>query len=925
MYIMCLYNSIHRDNLDDEAHQLSYDEYEFDESQENNKSNVSDSDGESETKKAKLQSKLDDDASLAKSMEDLTRLVNEPRRSLIGDVHIVQTLEHHSGYPQNKDFKVNDRPLSTASVEIGDYQSAIEDVLEKLLKAEETMEMDLAEPEILSDSRKQFQAHEDFMLKLADYQVSVGSALEEGTKLLTEPTGLSKDEQNEIKHQLYLLNERWEALRIKALDTQTKVHKQLAKIQFEKVEELKKFLTKTEDRQSRMIVKGPGPDELRQQMEEHKELQADLEAQQALVESLSNLVIIEDSEYFRDLEDKLVALEERWSHVVKWTAKRWDSLQDLSFKWTKLAEHHRILNLWIDTREKCLKDWESKQVEQIGDAMTRIKCLQFCKSDLNSLLKSVEVLETSVGELDNEKFSTLNIAGKVEGLNDRIEALTQILEVQKDRIDKMGFSINLNSERRASIPQGWEDFQKQVNDLETKVFSTMKAEKFEDVQVIGKKVENEKVTQLNETIMDMVYFIDEIESTMNDMYQLDAKDQITILEKMQEKLKLQLREHEKSKSLLSSCRDEVGHLEVEDQHIQELGSKYEMLNFQIMELIDSARIEMKKEKFMKIKLLLADMRDWYKQHANETSKEELEKKLAEMEGFVEEIKEFESDDKVSDGDEWKRDLKQLSESWTDMKSAISRLVEEVSPPSPSDDAESIKEFDMQSEEILNDINDTEKWLEELELSTPDTSNEQFDNINDLFQIKSKFQAMKESCDQMTIKFRELNEKGSDTLLQGDDTIQNKRDSKFSDLSKHLTKLISRWNEVTTRVYKRTAELEYLSTQYGELKTLLVSEAGYLDKLDKLLRRSPENAADAEEISEELDHIENYLRSNSSDARIDKIQEIGKELADASFLKDEITDEIRKMLIRRDRLEHQVNIFLFFLTFRCFYLGNIFDA
>lgn len=843
MYVMCLYNSIHRNNLDDEAHQLNYDEDEYNDYQESSKSNVSDSDGESETKKAKLQSRLYDDASLAKSMEDLTRLVNEPRRSLIGDVHIVQTLEHHPGYAQNKEFKVTDRPLSTASVEIGDYQSAIEDVLEKLLKAEETMALDLAEPEILSDSRKQFQAHEDFMLKLADYQVSVGSALEEGTKLLTEPTGLSKDEQNEIKHQLYLLNERWEALRIKALDTQTKVHKQLAKIQFEKVEELKDFLTKTEDRQSRMNIKGPGPDELRQQMEEHKELQADLEAQQALVESLSNLVIIEDSEYFRDLEDKLVALEERWSHVVKWTAKRWDSLQDLSFKWTKLAEHHRILNLWIDTREKCLKDWESKQVEQIGDAMTRIKCLQFCKNDLNFLLKSVEKLETSVEELDKENFSNLNIAGKIEGLNDRIEALTQILEVQQDRIDKMGFSINLNSERRASIPQGWEDFQQQVNDLETKVFSTMTADKVEDAQVVEKKAENEKVTQLNETIMDMVYFIDEIESTLNDMYQLDTKDQLMILEKMQEKLRLQIQEHEKSKNLLSSCRDEVGHLEVEDQHLQELGTKYELLNFQIVELIESAKIEMKKEKFLKIKLLLADMRDWYKQHANETSKEELEKKLAEMEEFVEEIEEFQKDDKNSDGDEWKRDLKQFSESWNDMKGAISRLVEEVSPPSPSDDAESIKEFDMQSEEILNEINDTEKWLEDLELSTPDTTNEQFDNINDLFQIKSKFQAMKESCDQMTIKFRELNEKGSDTLLQGDDTIQNKRDSKFSDLSKHLTKLISRWNEVTTRVYKRTAELEYLSTQYGELKTLLVSEAGYLDKLDKLLRRSPENAGE----------------------------------------------------------------------------------
>ena len=72
------------------------------------------------------------------------------------------------------------------------------------------------------------------------------------------------------------------------------------------------------------------------------------------------------------------------------------------------------------------------------------------------------------------------------------------------------------------------------------------------------------------------------------------------------------------------------------------------------------------------------------------------------------------------------------------------------------------------------------------------------------------------------------------------------------MTKRLTKLNARWNEVTSLVYARTCALEHLSSQYGELKTLMVSESGYLDKLDKLLRKSPENAADAEEISEELD-------------------------------------------------------------------------
>lgn len=869
MYIMCLYNAIHKNHLD-EDHRFSDDEG-MDDIQLLNevKQAASDSDGETENKKVKLHAGHDaklDDISLAKSIEDLRRLTSEPRNSFISsEVNIVQTLEHHPGYQPNEDMdvsiKVNQRPLSTAtncSVEIGDYQTAIEDVLEKLLKAEDTIASDPPASNNLTDSRKQFQNHEEFMLKLAEYQISVGSALEEGTKLLTESSGLSIEEQNEIKHQLYLLNERWEALRIKALDTQTKVHKHLAQMQLEKVEELKGFLTSTEDRLSRMSVMGPGPDELRKQMEEHKKLQGDLESQQALVESLSNLVIIEDSEYFRDLEDKLVALEERWSHVVKWTAKRWESLQDLSFKWTKLAEQHRILNVWLDSREASLKSMEGKEVSEIGEAVDRIKCLQFCKNDLLVLQTNVLSLESTVQGLKDDSLSTLKIDEKIESINDRIEALNLILDIQENRIEAMGFTVQKQEARKLSTPKGWENFEMKIAELEgRKITEHIVTEAEVDIKVVPKE-ESEKVTKLNESIMDMVYFVDEMETTFADLYQLDLKNQLAMLEKLQEKLKTQVNDYEKAKVLLDDCKKEASELGVEDQHIQELGSKYDSIGFRIEDMIESAKIDFKKEKFYKtltsIKLSLADFRDWYKQRANDSSKEELEKRLSDMKTLdidIKEVRDVCAAETGFDWVEWKRDFQQFDESWSDMKNAIHRLVDEKTEV-VQDDAQSIKEFDMQTEEILNRANQMAEWLDELEKNTPSTRNEQLENLNDLFQVKSKFQALKESCEQMTVKFRELNETGSETLLQGDDLIHNKRDSNFSQLAKELTKLNARWNEVTSLVYARTAVLEHLSAQYGELKTLLVSEAGYLDKLDKLLRKSPENAADAEEISEELD-------------------------------------------------------------------------
>jgi hypothetical protein len=52
-----------------------------------------------------------------------------------------------------------------------------------------------------------------------------------------------------------------------------------------------------------------------------------------------------------------------------------------------------------------------------------------------------------------------------------------------------------------------------------------------------------------------------------------------------------------------------------------------------------------------------------------------------------------------------------------------------------------------------------------------------------------------------------------------------------------------------------------------------------------------------------------LRNNSSDSRIDKIQEVGKDLADLDFLRDEISHDITTMLLRRDQLHHQVSCYL----------------
>ena len=59
------------------------------------------------------------------------------------------------------------------------------------------------------------------MLELTKHQDSIGNVLREGNDLISE-NKVKQDEENEIRVQMGLLNNRWEELRLKALDRQSK-------------------------------------------------------------------------------------------------------------------------------------------------------------------------------------------------------------------------------------------------------------------------------------------------------------------------------------------------------------------------------------------------------------------------------------------------------------------------------------------------------------------------------------------------------------------------------------------------------------------------------------------------------------------------------------------------------------------------------
>jgi len=59
------------------------------------------------------------------------------------------------------------------------------------------------------------------MLELTKHQDSIGTVLRDGNDLIMDGK-VKSDEEGEIRIQMGLLNERWEELRLKALERQSK-------------------------------------------------------------------------------------------------------------------------------------------------------------------------------------------------------------------------------------------------------------------------------------------------------------------------------------------------------------------------------------------------------------------------------------------------------------------------------------------------------------------------------------------------------------------------------------------------------------------------------------------------------------------------------------------------------------------------------
>ncbi|XP_064412021.1 dystrophin isoform X2 [Latimeria chalumnae] len=377
-----------------------------------------------------------------------------PQQVTIEDIHEVETLPRRykvdceggqlsgqqSVTPEEDTGSSRAETPSTVTemeVDLDSYQVALEEVLTWLLSAEDTLQEQDDVSDDVEEVKEQFSTHEGFMMELTAHQSSVGNVLQAGNQLIAQGS-LTEEEENEIQEQMTLLNSRWENLRVASMDRQARLHEVLMDLQQQQLQQLSDWLSVTEDRIQRVESQSMGEDleAFKQQVEEHKVLQSDLEMEQVKVNSLTHMVVIVDENSGESataaLEEQLQMLGERWAAVCRWTEERWHRLQEIHLLWQQLSEEQCLFKAWLTEKEDALSKVQTSSFKDQNQMMVNVRRLAILKEDMEMKRRTLdhlsEIAQDTSELLGSNSRASKKIDSDVEELTQRWDNLVQKLE-----------------------------------------------------------------------------------------------------------------------------------------------------------------------------------------------------------------------------------------------------------------------------------------------------------------------------------------------------------------------------------------------------------------------------------------------------------------------------------------------------------------
>ncbi|XP_037606999.1 dystrophin isoform X1 [Sebastes umbrosus] len=325
---------------------------------------------------------------------------------------------------------------SLLDVDLDSYQTTLEEVLTWLLSAEDALQIQEEVSDDVEEVKEQFHTHEAFMMELTAHQSSVGNVLQAGNQLIAQGN-LTEEEEEEIREQMSLLNSRWENLRVASMDRQARLHEVLMDLQQQQLQQLSDWLTQTEER-IRKIETEPAAQDLelyKEQIEQHKELQNDLEAEQVKVNSLTHMVVVVDENSGESataaLEEQLQSLGERWAAVCRWTEERWHKLQEIFMVWQQLLSDQSLFRAWLAEKEEALSEVQTSNFKDPNEINTNVRRLAILKEDMEKKRRTLDQLSDAgqdVISLLRSPEAGAKIETNTEELTHRWDNLVQKLE-----------------------------------------------------------------------------------------------------------------------------------------------------------------------------------------------------------------------------------------------------------------------------------------------------------------------------------------------------------------------------------------------------------------------------------------------------------------------------------------------------------------
>ncbi|XP_064628408.1 dystrophin-like isoform X4 [Lineus longissimus] len=348
-------------------------------------------------------------------------------------------------------FTSSSSASSGNSINLASYQESLESILTWLLEAEEALaaQGDIQLEDDVQKAKEQFQIHEDFMMELTKHQQVVAGVLQEGHTLILD-LKVTEDEESDIKVQVALLNSRWEDLRVKAMERQTKLQQLLMELQQKQLDQLDAWLNKMEAKIGEHEAVGTDVDVVKQQVEEHKALQEELEEQQEKVSSLQNMVVVVDETAsdtaYVDLEQQLEGLGQRWADVCHWTEERWLVLNEIYQKWNMFIDSENKFSDWLEDKETVLGEMTKANLMEPNEVLTQVKKLKRIEEDMDQQMQKFDELNERGHEIVDvvgaDEMVVKKINAQLEEFQERWENLVHQMEHQSKEIAQVNIDFS---------------------------------------------------------------------------------------------------------------------------------------------------------------------------------------------------------------------------------------------------------------------------------------------------------------------------------------------------------------------------------------------------------------------------------------------------------------------------------------------------